>query len=179
MPNRTLAVVNTTGRQAASVARVASALGYYVRAHVHQKSHPVAIELAQLGNVTVAEGSLEDKQFVAKLFDGAQRAFVNTVAFGDEVVIGKALADAAKRAGVQHYVYSSMPDHSVYGNNWPALPLWSVKFTVENYIRQASSALALLFASSADPDRLGSQQLSSTLAYTTTTSPPFRFPSFA
>ena len=145
MPNRILAVVNTTGRQAASVARVASVLGYHVRAHVHQKSHPIAIELSQLENVNVIEGNLEDQRFITKLFDGAQRAFVNTVAFGDEVVIGKALADAAKSAGIQHYVYSSMPDHSVFGKKWPALPLWSVKFSVENYIRQVSSALILTF----------------------------------
>ena len=136
MPNNTLVVVNTTGRQAASVARVASALGYHVRAHVHQLSHPVAVELDQSQNVTVVEGSLEDSGFVAKLFSGVQRAFINTVSFGDELAIGKSLADAARKAGVQHYVYSSMPDHSVFGKKWPDLPLWSVKFAAENYIRQ-------------------------------------------
>ena len=73
---------------------------------------------------------------MAKLFNGVHRAFINTVPFGDEIAIGKSLADAAKKAGIQHYVYSSMPDHSVFGKGWPALPMWSVKFTVENYIRQ-------------------------------------------
>lgn len=136
MPSKSLALVNTTGRQAASVARVAAALGYDVRAHVHQKSHPVAIELSELESVTVWEGSLEDTAFLAKLFKGMQSAFVNTVSFGDELAIGKSLADAAKKAGIQHYVYSTMPDHSVSDKNWPALPLWSVKLTIENYIRQ-------------------------------------------
>ena len=138
MQSKTLVLVNATGRQAASVARVASALGYHVQAHVHQKSHPVAVELSQLDNVTILEGSLEDRKFVTKLFDGVQKAFVNTVSFGDELAIGKSLADAAKKAGIQHYIYSSMPDHGVFGRGWPALPLWSVKFTVEKYIRQAS-----------------------------------------
>ena len=137
MPNKILALVNTTGRQAASVARVASALGFDVRAHVFQDSHAVAVELSQLDNVTVIEGSLEDKRFVAKLFHGAHRAFINTVTFGDELAIGRLLADAAKKAGIQHFIYSSMPDHSVFNRGWPALPMWSVKFTVENYIRQA------------------------------------------
>ena len=137
MPNKILALVNATGRQAASVARVASALGYNVRAHVHEESHPVAVELANLDNITVVEGSLEDQRFISKHFNGAQKAFVNTVSFGDELALGKSLADAAKKAGIQHYIYSSMPDHSIYGKDWPALPLWSVKFTVENYIRQA------------------------------------------
>lgn len=136
MPDNTLALVNATGRQAASVARVAVALGYQVRAHVHEESHPVAVELSNLENVAVFEGSLDDKRFIAKLFVGVQKAFINTVSFGDEVALGKSLADAAKKAGIHHYIYSSMPDHGVYGKGWPGLPLWSVKFTVENYIRQ-------------------------------------------
>ena len=144
MPNKTVVVVNTTGRQGASVARVAAAVGYDVRAHVNTKDGPVAQELQSLDNVFVFEGSLTDISFVAKLFSGAQRAFVNTIPWGDEIAIGKALADAAKKAGVQHYIYSSMPDHSIYGQGWPGLPMWSVKFAVENYIRQVSISSARL-----------------------------------
>ena len=138
VPSKTIAVVNATGRQSASVTRVAAAIGYHVRAHVTSTDGLVAEELAGLENVTVIEGSLEDEGLRAQLFDGVHRAFINTIGWGDEVAIGRALADAAKKAGVHHYIYSSMPDHSVYGNGWPGLPLWSVKFTVENYIRQVS-----------------------------------------
>ena len=135
-PPKTVATVNATGRQAASFARVASAVGWHVKAHITDPEHPVAQELADLKNVSVVEGSLEDKKFINSFFSGIKLAFINTVSWGDEVAIGKSLADAAKKAGVQHYVYSSMPDHSVSGKGWPALPLWSVKFTVENYIRE-------------------------------------------
>ena len=138
MPNKTIVIVNASGRQAASVARVAAAVGDQVRAHVNSKDGVVAQELDDLDNVTLVEGSLEDRQLVSSLFAGAHRAFINTISWGDEVAIGTALADAAKKAGVQHFIYSSMPDHSVYGKGWPALPLWSVKFTVENYIRQVT-----------------------------------------
>jgi nucleoside-diphosphate-sugar epimerase len=137
MPSQVLVVVNATGRQAASAARVAAAVGYDVRAHVNSKDNLVAVELGALENVTVVEGSLDDHELIENLFAGAHRAFINTISWGDEVAIGKALADAAKKARVQHYIYSSMPDHSVYGRGWPGLPLWRVKFTVENYIRQA------------------------------------------
>ena len=140
MPNKTIAIVNTTGRQAASVARVAAAVGYHVRAHVNSTEGPVAQELQDLENVTVLEGSLSEAKLVARLFEGAQRAFVNTIPWGDEIAIGKSLADAAKQAGVQHYIYSSMPDHGIYGQGWPSLPMWSVKFAVENYVRQVSLA---------------------------------------
>ena len=71
---------------------------------------------------------------MAELFAGAHRAFINTISWSDEVAIGKLLADAAKKAHIQHYVYSSMPDHSVFAKDWPAVPLWSCKFTVENYM---------------------------------------------
>ena len=140
MTNRTLVIVNTTGRQGASLARVASAVGYDVRAHIttklSEKDGAIAKELRELQNIEVIKGSLEDDTLISKLFIGARRAFINTISWGDEVAIGKALANAAKKAGVQHYVYSSMPDHAVFKKGWPSLPLWSCKFTVENYIRQ-------------------------------------------
>ena len=147
---RTTATVNSTGRQAASVARVASAVGWRVRAHVTDPGHLVAQELADLDNVSVVKGSLEDKAFVNSFFVGIKLAFINTLSWGDEVAIGKSLADAAKKAGVQFYIYSSMPDHSVSGRGWPALPLWSVKFTVENYIRQVFDKGSLSSYSIAD-----------------------------
>ncbi|KAI9723032.1 MAG: hypothetical protein M1812_001481 [Candelaria pacifica] len=136
MPSKIIVTVNSNGRQAASLARVASAVGYNVRAQVRVKEGVVAQELEGLANVTLVEGPLEDQNLVSKLFVGAQLAFINTTFWGDEVAIGRSLAEAAKKAGIQHYIYSSMPDHSVYGNGWPGLPLWSAKFTVENFVRQ-------------------------------------------
>ncbi|KAF2467918.1 NmrA-domain-containing protein [Lindgomyces ingoldianus] len=133
---RTVVTVNSNGRQSASFIRVASAIGWNVRAQMRDLNGLVAQELSDLPNVTVFIGHLEDPKFLDNLFKGAQCAFINTTHWGDEVSIGRALADAAKKAGVQHYIYSSMPDHSVFGNDWRALPLWSPKFTVEQYIRQ-------------------------------------------
>ena len=148
MPSKKIVViVNSTGRQAASFARVASAVGIYnVRAHLQKMEGIVAIELEGLANVTLVEGSLEDPKIVSAIFKNAHLAFINTISLGDEVVIGKSLADAAKKAGVQHYIYSSMPDHSIYNKRWPGLPLWSVKFTVENYIRQIGLPATFVYA---------------------------------
>lgn len=146
MPTKTIAVVNSTGRQAASLVRVASAVGYKVKAQLRCRDGIVAQELEGLQNVDLIEGSLEDKSLIERLFTGAQLAFINTTFWGDEVAIGRSLANAAKKAGVQHCVYSSMPDHSIYGNNWPALPLWSAKFTVENYIRQIGLPATFVYA---------------------------------
>lgn len=136
---KTVATINSTGRQSASFIRVASAIGWRVRAQIRSGDGLVAEELASLPNVELIEGDLTGpnvKALLAKLFTGVRIAFINTTHWGDEVAIGKACADAAKKAGVSHYVYSSMPDHSIFDPDWKALPLWASKFAIENYVRQ-------------------------------------------
>ena len=136
---KTVAIINGTGRQAASLIRTLSAIGWAARVQVWSREGLVAEELAQLPNVQLFEGHLLDNQpLIDALFDGANLAFINSISqAGDEVKIGKAIAKAAKKSGrCQHFIYSSMPDHSTHNPKWPALPLWACKFTVENYIRQ-------------------------------------------
>ncbi|KAK4241439.1 NmrA-like family-domain-containing protein [Achaetomium macrosporum] len=159
-PNKTIAVINASGRQAASFIRVATAVGYHVRAQLRNLEGVVATEVATNPNVTVLQGELYTKEnradtaqvdvtrngpisgigvnhaLISELFRGAQLAFINTTFYGDELKIGEALADAAKKAGIQHYVYSSMPDHAAYNKDWPSLPLWANKHKVEEYIKQ-------------------------------------------
>lgn len=140
MTTKVLATINATGRQAASFIRAASAVGWQIRAQIRNREGLVAEELADLPNVEIVEGDLtstrDRNRILNQLFTGAKIAFINTTHWGDEVAIGKACADAAKRAGVAHYVYSSMPDHSTFGEDWRALPMWATKFAVENYVRQ-------------------------------------------
>ncbi|KAJ3458483.1 hypothetical protein MRS44_012592 [Fusarium solani] len=158
-PDKTIAVINASGRQAASLIRVATAVGYHVRAQLRNLEGVVAAEVSGNPNVTVFVGELYTRhspseanrdvtkhgplagvgvnyELIANLFRGAQLAFINTTFYGDEIQIGKALADAAKRAGIQHYVYSSMPDHAAYNPEWPSLPLWAAKHEVEQYVRK-------------------------------------------
>ncbi|KAI9738102.1 MAG: hypothetical protein M1818_005530 [Claussenomyces sp. TS43310] len=141
----TVAVVNSSGRQAASFIRVASAVGYHVRAHLRNLRSIVANEIASLPNVQTFVGDLYTLErgtgrvnlpLIADLFRGAQVAFINTTFWSDEVAIGRALADAAKRVNVKHYIYSSMPDHSRFNPSWPSLPLWSAKTKVEDYVQE-------------------------------------------
>ncbi|KAI1096679.1 nitrogen metabolite repression--responsible protein [Rostrohypoxylon terebratum] len=157
-PDKTIAIINASGRQAASLIRIATAVGYKVRAQLRNLEGVIATEVATNPNVTVFVGELyirkqaDDKRdvtvhrhipeisvnrgLVSQLFNGAQLAFINTTFYGNEIQIGEAIADAAKKAGVQHYVYSSMPDHAAYNPNWPSLPLWAAKHEVEEYIRK-------------------------------------------
>lgn len=158
-PNKTIAVINASGRQAASLIRVATAVGYRVRAQLRNLEGVMATEVSTNPNVTVLVGEIYTRHepteankdvtqygpisgvgvnhdLISSLFRGSQLAFVNTTFYGDEMQIGMALADAAKEAGVQHYVYSSMPDHAAYNRDWPSLPLWAAKHKVEDYVRQ-------------------------------------------
>jgi len=129
-------VVNATGAQSSSVVRAAAAAGFHVRAQVRSISKPEAQTLAALPNVTLAEGSVEDTSFVSTLFKDADYAWVNTTFFQqDETALGKSLALAAKEAGVKHYVYSSLPDHSKFTNGKWRSPVFAGKFAVEEYIR--------------------------------------------
>ncbi|KAI1390970.1 nitrogen metabolite repression--responsible protein [Hypoxylon trugodes] len=157
-PDKTIAIINASGRQAASLIRIATAVGYRVRAQLRNMEGVIATEVAMNPNVSVYVGELylrkesDDKRdvtihehlpgilvnrpLISQLFNGAQLAFINTTFYGNEVQIGEAIADAAKLAGVQHYVYSSMPDHAAYNPEWPSLPLWAAKHEVEKYVRK-------------------------------------------
>ncbi|KAI0470851.1 nitrogen metabolite repression--responsible protein [Xylariaceae sp. FL0804] len=157
-PDKTIAVINASGRQAASLIRIATAVGYKVRAQLRNLEGVIATEVHTNPNVTCFVGELylrkkpgDDRDvtaygplpgilvnhdLISQLFCGAQLAFINTTFYGDEMQIGQAIADAAKKAGVQHFVYSSMPDHAKYNPSWPSLPLWAAKHDVEDYIRE-------------------------------------------
>jgi len=158
-PDKTIAIINAAGRQAASLIRNATAVGYHVRAQLRNLEGVVATEVSSNPNVTVFVGELYTRHqptehnkdvtrngpisgvginhdLISSLFRGAQLAFINTTFYGDELAIGKAFADAAKKAGIQHYIYSSMPDHAAYDPNWPSLPLWADKHKVEDYVRE-------------------------------------------
>ncbi|ORY71198.1 nitrogen metabolic regulation protein [Pseudomassariella vexata] len=157
-PDKTIAVINASGRQAASLIRIATAVGYKVRAQLRNLEGVMATEVSTNPNVTVFVGELYirkkpddhrdvtanahipgilvNQDLITQLFRGTHLAFINTTFYGNELQIGEAIVDAAKKVGVQHFVYSSMPDHAAYNPDWPSLPLWAAKHKVEDYIRK-------------------------------------------
>lgn len=134
-----LALTNATGRQSASLARSASAVGYHLSVHVASTKYSplVASEIGALPHTSVHYGDLSSAEVREELFDGANIAFINTTSFDKELEAGKGCADAAVAAGVEHIVYSSMPDHAEAGRGkpWHGLPHYRDKWQVEKYIR--------------------------------------------
>ena len=113
MDNKIIAVTGATGQQGGAVSRKLLAEGWKVRALTRDPQKPAAKELAALG-AEIVPGDMDRPQELEQAFRGAHGVFsvqnywIPTVGFDGEIRQGKAVADAAKAAGVAHLVYSSV-----------------------------------------------------------------------
>jgi len=119
---RLILVSGATGQQGGAVARSLLGCGIGVRALTRDPEKPEAKELVDLG-AEVASGDLEDRSSIERVLDGVHGVFSVQQSWETgvegEVRQGVLLADAAKAAGVDHYVYSSVG--SAQGDRHPAL----------------------------------------------------------
>ncbi|MET9535603.1 NmrA/HSCARG family protein [Streptomyces sp. NPDC006649] len=107
-----IVVFGGTGRQGGAVARELLRRGRKVRAVVRDTESAGARALEQLGAALV-KGDMEDPQSLDTALQGARGVYsVQTFEGPDgsagEIRQGKAVADAAKRAGTAHFVYGSV-----------------------------------------------------------------------
>jgi uncharacterized protein YbjT (DUF2867 family) len=104
-------VTGATGQQGGAIARELLAKNHSVRAMTRDPSKDAAKALGSLGAEVVA-GDLDDPASVKKALEGCWGAFAvqNTWEAGveKEEQQGKDFAKAAKEAGIQHLVYSSV-----------------------------------------------------------------------
>jgi uncharacterized protein YbjT (DUF2867 family) len=136
MNNKIIAVTGATGQQGGAVARKLLADGWQVRALTRDPGKPAAQELKALGAEVVA-GDMDNRRELDTAFKGAygvfsvQNFWLPTVGFENEIKQGKAVADAAKAAGVQHLVYSSVGSaHRGMGQKH-----FESKWIIEQYIQ--------------------------------------------
>ena len=131
---RLILVTGATGSQGGAIARHLLEHGNFtVRAFVRDPNKPAAQALIQAGAELVS-GDLNDRASLVRALQGTYGVFsVQNFQDGLETEIrqGKAVADAAKAAGVQHFVYSSVG--SAERNT--GVPHFESKFQVEEYIR--------------------------------------------
>ena len=114
---RVIAVVGATGAQGGGLARaiLADSSGEFsVRAITRDPGSEKARELAALGAEVVA-GDVDDEASLEQAFAGAHGAFCVTffwAHFSPELEITQAgnMARAAKSAGVQHVIWSTLED---------------------------------------------------------------------
>ena len=113
MNDKIIAVTGATGQQGGAVARKLLAEGWKIRALTRDTEKPAARELASLG-AEVVPGDMENRAELDAALKGAygvfsvQNFWLPNVGFEGEIRQGKNVADAAKAAGVQHLVYSSV-----------------------------------------------------------------------
>ena len=113
MNNKIIAVTGATGQQGGAVARKLLSGGWRVRALTRDPNKPAARALSEAGAELVA-GDMDSRSELDAAFQGAygvfsvQNFWLPNVGFEGEIRQGKAVADAARAAGVQHLVYSSV-----------------------------------------------------------------------
>lgn len=113
MKDQIIAVTGATGQQGGAVARKLLADGWKVRALTRDFNKSAAQALAQAGAQFVA-GNMDSRSELDAAFAGAygvfsvQNFWLPNVGYQGEIQQGKNVADAAKAAGVQHFVYSSV-----------------------------------------------------------------------
>jgi uncharacterized protein YbjT (DUF2867 family) len=127
-------VAGATGRQGGAVIRYLLAKGWKLRALTRNPSNAAAQDLARQG-VEVVQGNLEDPASLDRAVRGAYGVYSVqdfwSVGAKREVLQGKNLADAAKKAKVEHFVYSSVGG----AERNSGIDHWESKWEVEKYIR--------------------------------------------
>lgn len=127
-------VTGATGKQGGAVARELLARGHAVRAMTRKPESEGAKALAQLG-AKVVQGDLDDPGSLPRALDGAWGVFAvqNTWEAGveGEERQGKRIAELAKKAGVQHYVYTSVGS----AHRKTGIPHFDNKWRVEETVR--------------------------------------------
>lgn len=117
MTKKIIAVVGATGQQGGGLARAIladPAGGFAVRALTRNPDSPAAQELAAQGAEVVA-ANLDDETSLREALAGAYGAFFVTAywEYNDvarEQAQARAMANAAAAAGLQHVVWSTLPD---------------------------------------------------------------------
>jgi len=108
-----ISVTGATGQQGGAAARHLLAKGWNVRALTRDPSKPAAQALAAAG-AEIVQADNDDRASLDRAMQGAYGAFsvqnfwLPGVGAGGEIRQGKNIADAAKAAGIEHFVYSSV-----------------------------------------------------------------------
>src|SRR5579885_3590814 len=133
--NQTLLITGATGHQGGAVARKVFEHRFHVRALVRNPDKPAARMLENLG-IEIVQGDFDDRESLDRALEGCYGVFsvqnFHTEGYVGEVRQGKALADAAKAAGVRHFVYSSVGN----ANRNTGIPHFESKWEVEQHLQQ-------------------------------------------
>ncbi len=133
--DKVVLVAGATGRQGGAVIRHMLPKGWRLRALTRDPTSRAAQDLARQG-VEMAQGDLEDPPSIERAVRGAYGVYSVqdfwAVGAKREIQQGRNLADAAKRAGVGHFVYSSVGG----AERNSGIDHWESKWAIERHIRK-------------------------------------------
>jgi uncharacterized protein YbjT (DUF2867 family) len=133
--DKTVLITGATGQQGGAVIRHMLAKGWKLRALTRNSSSDTALNLASQG-VELAQGDLEDLASLEHAAHGVYGIYSVQnfwkVGAKREVQQSKSLADMAKKAGVEHFVYSSVGG----AERNSGIGHWATKWEIEQYIRK-------------------------------------------
>ncbi len=136
-------VTGATGRQGGALARQLLYQGYRVVALTRRPDSPAAQALRQLG-AEVVQGDLENPASLEAAARAVDTLFAMTTPFeagiDAEVRQGMNMVDAARRAGVRHFIYSSVAGADQY----TGVPHFDSKHEVERYLRRSNLPYTIL-----------------------------------
>lgn len=139
--DRLILVTGATGHQGGAALRHLRNKGFPVRALTRDPDDPKARALATHG-VEVVRGDLNDPGSITRALEGVHGVYsVQNWQEGAEAEIrqGVHLADAAKRSGVTHFVYSSVGS----ADKNTGVPHFDSKFRIEEHIRGTGLAYTI------------------------------------
>lgn len=132
---KTILVTGATGHQGGAVARHLIKNGFKVRALTRNPDSQPAKSLKDM-KVEIVQGDLFQPETVEKQMKNIYGVYsVQNFwehGYQGEIEQGRALVDVAKKAGVQHFVYSSVAS----ANKGTGLSHFESKFELEKYIKQ-------------------------------------------
>lgn len=133
--NHSILVTGATGHQGGAVARQLLSHGFKVRAMTRKPESENARALAKKG-AEIVKGNLDDPRSLENALNGSWGTFAvqNTWEAGveKEEEQGKRFAEIAKKAGVKHFVYSSVAS----AQRHTGIPHFENKFRVEETVRK-------------------------------------------
>lgn len=137
MTGKRILVTGATGQQGGAVARELLGMGHAVRAMTRDPGKEAARSLERRG-ADIVQADLDDEPSLEAALAGCWGAFAvqNTWEAGveKEEEQGKRFAELAKRAGVEHYVYTSVGS----ADRHTGVPHFENKYRVEQTIRALS-----------------------------------------
>lgn len=141
--SRTILVTGATGKQGGAVLRHLRDRGFSVRALTRDPSKPAARDLAG-PRTEVVRGDMEDFDSLRRALEDVHGVFAMATPYEkgpeSEVHEGKALVDAAQRAGANHFVYSSVGS----ADRGTGIPHFDSKYEIEKHLRASGLHYTIL-----------------------------------